>query len=300
MSTPVLPTSPIAPGNPPVVVQGSVVAATNPVGSGIAAVAPSHPGFIRNSPSGELVAASAGGYVTVKVNGVPLPQEPTLDLTGAGVSGADVGGATVATFTTSPAAGITTFNTSPTVYEAGASSVNQAFTASYAVAPTTATLTDTEGHTDDVSLSPTSFVSPHTVTKTAYGASDTFTLSITSPAGPATRSTGIVWAQKVFWGAAIDPGVYNSAFINSLASSVLQLGPSGTFGVNAGAGQSVFYATRTAFGVDVLNFRVNGLPFAISKVASAVNYTNAQGVTEQYDVWKSDNVALGAFSFTES
>lgn len=302
MPGPVLPTNPLAQGNAPVAVQGATAPAVNPAGSAIPAVSSNnHPGFIRNSPSGELLpAAAAGGYATIEVNGVALPQESTLNLTGPGVAGSDVGGVTTAAFTNPPPEAITSFATSPTLYQVGASSVNQAFTATYADPPTTATLTDTQGNLNDVSGTPAAFVSPHTVTKTVYAQSVTYTLSVTSPEGNASRAVAITWAQRVRWGTQVDPGVYDSAFIAGLASSSLQLGPSGTFAVNATAGQSTFYATRTAFGVTALNFKVNGLPFAISKVGAAVPFTNSDGVTENYDVWKSDNVSLGVFSFTES
>lgn len=296
-------TSPIPIANPPTAVQGASVPATNPAGSAIPAIAAAtHPGFVRNSPSGDLVAVAApgSGYQTIEVNGVALPQESVVNLVGVGVAGADVAGVTTATFTNPPPEAVTSFATSPTLYQIGASSVNQGFTATYADPPTTAILTDTEGHTDDVSGTPNAFVSPHTVTKTVYGQTDTFTISVTSPEGPASRNVGLTWVQRVRWGTQVDPGVYNSAFIAGLASSSLQVGPTGTFAVNATAGQSTFYATRTAFGVTALNFKVNGLPFAISKVGAAVPFTNSDGVTENYDVWMSDNVSLGVFSFTES
>lgn len=303
MSNPVRPTSPIAPVNAPVAVQGASVAASNAAGSGIPSVdSNTHPGFIRNSPSGELIAASSGsgGYTTVEVNGVALPQESTVNLVGVGVAGADVGGVTTATFTNPPVESVLSFATSPTLYQIGHASVNQAFTATYADLPTTAILTDTQGNTDDVSGTPAAFVSPHTVTKSVYAQSVTYTISVTSPEGNASRNVAITWAQKVFWGSVADPGVYDSAFINSLSNNVLQLGPTGTFATNCTAGQSTFYATRTAFAVTALNFKVNGLPFAISKVGAAVAYTNSDGVTENYDVWRSDNISLGVFTFTES
>lgn len=301
MSTPVQPTNPNAPVNAPVRVQGSSVAATNPAGSAIPAVAASHPGYVRDSPSGNLIAVGSGGagYATIEYNGVPLAQESVLNLTGPGVTATAGVGKTIADFEiVTPEA--VSLSHSPALLQIGASVVNPAFTASYTNAPTTAILTDTEGHTDDVSSTPTSFISPHTFTKSVYGQSVTFTDTVTSPQGPAAGSTSITWAQTVRWGTQVDPGVYNSAFIAGLSNSSLQLGPGGTFAVNASGGASVFYATRTAFGVTALDFTVNGLPFAISKVGSAVAYTNTNGVTENYDVWMSDNIDLGAFSFVES
>lgn len=291
MSTPVLPTPPIAPVNAP-------------VNTGIPPVVePTHPGFVRNSPSGELISVAAPGsaYQNIQVNGVPLPSETTLNLTGAGVAGSDVGGVTTANFTNPPPEAITSFATNPTLYLVGASSVNQAFTASYADPPTTAVLTDTEGNTDNVIGSPGAFVSPHTVTKTAYGSSVTYTLTITSPEGPATANVGIVWGQNVYFGSAVDPGGagYNAAFIQGLGGTVLKLGAAGAYGYNTGAGASAFFAARTAFGLTVANFTVNGFPFACSRVATNVPIT-VNGVTENFDLFRSDNTGLGEFTLVEA
>lgn len=269
--------------------------------SGAPIVIPNGKVLVSNG-DGTFSAGSAvgGGYANIEVNGVPFPPETTVNLTGPGVTGSDGGGITTVDFQSIQPEVITSFSHSPATVQIGASVVNPAFTATYNNVPTTATLTDNQGHTNDVTGTPNAFVSPHTFTFTAYGASVLFTLAVTSPGGNASRSFTEVWAQKVWWGAQVDPGIYDSAFINGLSNEVLQLGPSGAFAVNAGAGESTFYTARTAFGVTALNFKVNGLPFAISKVGSAIPYTNSDGVTENYDVWRSDNVALGAFTFTES
>lgn len=197
---------------------------------------------------------------------------------------------------------ITAFGlTGATLVLAGASVVNPAFTAAYNQSATAVQLTDTEGNNDVIALPGTAFISPHTFTKTAYGASVSFTNSATGPTGTGsdTAGAGISWGQNVFYGDVVDPGVYNNAFITGLTAS-LKLAPAGTYAYNASALESCFFCTRTAFGLTPANFTVGGFPFACSKVASAVAVTNANGVVENYDVFRSDNVGLGAFNLVEA
>lgn len=186
---------------------------------------------------------------------------------------------------------------------AGASVVSPAFAASYNQLATAVSLTDTEGNNDAIALPGTGFLSPHTFTKTAYGASVTFTLHATGPSGTGSDTAGaaLVWGQNVYFGSAVDPGGggYTSAFANSLTAT-LKLGPQGTYAYNASALQSCFFWTRTAFGVTPANFTVGGFPFDCTKVAAAVNVTNSNGVTEQYDCFRSTNIGLGAFNLVES
>ncbi len=253
-------------------------------------------GIVSLQPSG-----GGGGGTIIQVNGIAVPPEPILNLTGPGVTTTDTPGVrTNVDFESLPAEAITSFTHAPSVVLVGTTVTHPAFTATYADAPTTATLTDTEGGNDNVSGTPNAFNSSNVWLKNVYGNTVTATLAVTSPEGAASRNFVETWAQNVRWDVQVDPGVYDSAFIASLVQSVLQLGPQGTFAVNATVGLFTWYATRTAFGVTALNFKVNGLPFAISKVGAAVPFTNANGITENYDVWRSDNPGLGAFSFTES
>jgi hypothetical protein len=180
---------------------------------------------------------------------------------------------------------------------AGATVTNPAFAASYNQAATAVSLTDTEGNNDVIALPGTAIVSPHAFTKTAYGASVSFTDHATGPTGTgsATAGASLFWGQNVYTGSAVDTGVYNAAFITALAAT-LKLGPQGTYAEAPTAPQSVFFCTRTAFGLTVANFSVGGFPFACSRVATGVAVTNANGVTENYDVFRSDNVGLAPFN----
>jgi len=192
---------------------------------------------------------------------------------------------------------ITSFGTTgATVVLIGSSVVSPGFSASYNQAATAVSLTDTEGNNDVIALPGTAFSSPHTFTKTAYGASVTFTDHATGPTGTGSDTAGasIVWGSNVYTGSAVDPGVYNAAFITSLAAT-LKLGFAGTYAENASALQSVFFCTRTAFGATTANFFVGGFPFACSRVATGVSVT-INGVAENFDVFRSDNVGLGSFN----
>lgn len=190
--------------------------------------------------------------------------------------------------------------TGATLVLIGSSVVNPAFAASYNQAATAVSLTDTEGNNDVIALPGTGFISPHTFTKTVYGASVTFTDHATGPSGTgsATANAGLVWGSNVYTGSAVDPGGggYNAAFITSLAAT-LKLGAAGTYAENALAGQSVFFCARTAFGLTVANFFVGGFPFACSRVATGVS-VSINGVPENFDIFRSDNTGLGAFNLT--
>ncbi len=182
---------------------------------------------------------------------------------------------------------------------AGATVVNPAFTAAYNQAASAVTLTDTEGNNDVIALPGTAIVSPHSFTKNVYGATVTFTDHATGPGGSATANNVLSWGQNVFFGSIVDPGVYNSAFITGLGAT-LKLAPAGTYAFNASALQSTFFCARTAFGLTTANFTVGGFPFACSKVGAAIATTNANGVVENYDVFRSDNIGLGAFNLVEA
>lgn len=195
-----------------------------------------------------------------------------------------------------PSFSVTSFAHSPTLVQAGASVVNPAFTATYSEATTSATLTDTEAHTDDITSTPLAFSSPHTFTKTAYGATVTFTDSATGASGSGSANLTVTWGQNVYFGSAVDPGSYSQTFIKSLTAQ-LRLAPQTNYVMNAGAGESVFFAARSAFGLTDLSFFVGVFGFACSKVAT-VAVTNSDGVTENYDLFRSDNVGLGSFTLT--
>jgi hypothetical protein len=241
---------------------------------------------------GRWVQEAGGGSITI-----PFPVAD-IDATSIADGKIIVASGGIATWGDVPVAfDITGFAHSPTLVQVGATVTNPAFTASYNQAATSASLTDTESHNDALTLPATGFVSPHAFTKTVFGQSVTFTLHAASALGTDTAAVSIAWGENVYYGAVNDPGTYNEAFIESLTPA-LRLSPSGSYGFNAGGSQSSFFCALTSLGLTINSFFVGGFPFACSKVASAVSVTNTNGVTETYDVFRSDNVGLAAFTLT--
>lgn len=105
----------------------------------------------------------------------------------------------------------------------------------------------------------------------------------------ATKTTAITFLNGVYWGAAADKSSFDSAFILGLTKG-LQGNKAKTFTVNAGAGQHIYYAIPTRYGTPA--FKVGGFDGGFAKAAT-IEFTNASGYKESYDIWKSDNAGLG-------
>ena len=77
-------------------------------------------------------------------------------------------------------------------------------------------------------------------------------------------------------------GEINDAFIKGLTKQ-LTTGRTGSFTVNATAGQYIYFAIPSSFGVPVFN--VGGFDGGFNKIKT-FNFTNASGHAENYDVYK--------------
>lgn len=119
----------------------------------------------------------------------------------------------------------------------------------------------------------------------------TYSLSVTDERGATdSASSSISFLNGVYHGVMEDGAAVNSAAILALTRS-LQGSRGITFTDNAGAGQRIAYAIPSRHGTPV--FTVGGFEGGFSK-ASTISFTNASGYAENYDVWLSDNVALGS------
>ena len=119
----------------------------------------------------------------------------------------------------------------------------------------------------------------------------TVTLSVTDERGATDNaSSSISFLNGVYHGVIADGAAVNNAAVLALTRS-LQGSRGITFTANAGAGQRIAYAIPSQYGTPV--FTVGGFEGGFSKVAT-ISFTNASGYTENYDVWLSDNVALGS------
>ena len=96
----------------------------------------------------------------------------------------------------------------------------------------------------------------------------------------------LTWTQNVYYGAAVAPGSFTAAFIQSLPNSYLALSRATTFTVLASTGQSIFYAYRAAYdGGGGPSFWAFGWSGGMS-LAATVSVTNDQGFTEDYNIYQ--------------
>lgn len=143
---------------------------------------------------------------------------------------------------------------------------------------------------DSESITPLS-----TRTKTYSGqnitTNKTYTLKVTDEKDAiATKTTSITFYNGVYWGAKAAPGSYDSAFILTLQKG-LQGNKNKTFTATAGADEYLYYALPTRYGA--VTFNVGGFDGGFTKVAT-IEFTNASGYKENYDIYKSDNANLGS------
>lgn len=181
--------------------------------------------------------------------------------------------------------------------EVGATVATPSFTATYTGGPaTSATLTDNDGSSPKSLSSPfTSVASDASPAKTANNASVTYTITANNGAVVDSATAVIAWRPRVYWGARTT-GAYNEAFIEGLASSALQSSRATSFTVNAGASQHIYYAVPTSYGTPT--FFVGGFEGGFNLVGNDVSVTNANGVTQTYDLYESTNANLGSTTVT--
>lgn len=118
----------------------------------------------------------------------------------------------------------------------------------------------------------------------------TYTLKATDEReATATKTTAINFLNGVYWGVAEDKADFDSAFILGLTKG-LQGSKAKTFTVNAGATQHIYYAIPSRYGTP--SFKVGGFEGGFAKV-DTIEFTNASGYAENYDIYKSDNPGLG-------
>lgn len=108
------------------------------------------------------------------------------------------------------------------------------------------------------------------------------------------RTVGITFQPKVYWGKTNKEQLEN-ADILALEGSSLAGGRGRTFTVNAGEGEKIVYAFPTSFGTPTFN--VGGFDGGFKK-ARTLEFTNASGYKQSYDVWMSVNAGLGSTAVT--
>lgn len=104
-----------------------------------------------------------------------------------------------------------------------------------------------------------------------------------------TKQVSITFQPKAYWGKSNKPTLEN-ADILALEGSALTSNKARTFTVNAGAGEKIVYAIPSSFGTPTFN--VGGFDGGFKKVQT-LEFTNASGYAQNYDVWMSVNAGLG-------
>jgi len=181
--------------------------------------------------------------------------------------------------------------------EVGTTVTTPSFTATYNRTPTTAVLTDSDGNAPkNVISSPTLFNSNFNFTKNTFGAGVTFTLTAGDGVVSKTATTTYTWCQKTYHGVGA-PGQNTAAFILSL-TGVLDTNIGFVFTDNAGPSQKIYYASRAAYANPT--FTVGGFVGGFTLVSNSIAVTNSHGITENYQLWESDNLGLGLTTVTVS
>ena len=98
-----------------------------------------------------------------------------------------------------------------------------------------------------------------------------------------------------YYGAVVEPNVYDNDFILNLSGYKLASSKNGTFNVNAGTNEYIYFCIPIKWGTPTFN--VGGFDGGFFKVAE-INFTNNSGHTEPYSIWRSDNLSLGSQSVT--
>jgi len=189
-----------------------------------------------------------------------------------------------------PVFGINSFGGPAGVLEVGQTLTNPAFTATYSQAPSSASVVDNAGNPVlDVSLTPTAFTYLHGYTRTGNNSGVTWTLSAALGLENGTRSVSTTWRPRLYYGVGVAGGS-DETFIKALAGQTLSASRNITFTVSPGSGQYIYYAAPTSYGTPT--FFVGTFEGGFNFIGT-VAVTNAHGVTQNYDLWRSANANLG-------
>ncbi len=118
----------------------------------------------------------------------------------------------------------------------------------------------------------------------------TWTLVATDEKGSDSQSTSVTFLNGIYWGAAAQPSVPDSAFVLGLANKKLTPGKVPLITVDAGSGQHIWYCLPARMGTCA--FRVGGFEGGF-ELAGTIDLTNAFGYTEAYRIYRSAQTNLG-------
>lgn len=126
-----------------------------------------------------------------------------------------------------------------------------------------------------------------------------FTLAVTDERGATdSASTSINFLNGVYCGVVTDGATIDSAAILKLTRE-LRGDRKKTFTANAAAGQKHAFAIPSGYGTPTFKDAETGFQAGFY-LAATIQFTNASGHTEEYDVWLSTNPGMGSMTVTVS
>lgn len=132
-----------------------------------------------------------------------------------------------------------------------------------------------------------------TATPTGLSVTSTRTYTLTAEDDRELQKTAnatIEFMNAVYYGSKAQ-GSYDSAFILSLGTKVLQPGRTRTFNINIATGQYLYYAYPANRGYG--DIAINGFFGDVELVSDSISFTNSLGYTENYILMKSTHSGLG-------
>ena len=121
----------------------------------------------------------------------------------------------------------------------------------------------------------------------------TFTLSVSDGKNSASSSVSYKFLNNIFWGSASAAETYDSAFIRALSNKKLASAVKGTYSFNIASGEYGFWAVPS--NMTISSVWIGGFEVTVDDLGT-VSYTNAQGYTRDYKLYKTGKSGLGAIS----
>ena len=121
----------------------------------------------------------------------------------------------------------------------------------------------------------------------------TFTLSVSDGENSASSSVSYKFLNNIFWGSAAAAETYDSTFIRALSNKKLASAVKGTYSFNIASGEYGFWAVPS--NMSISSVWIGGFEVTVDDLG-IVSYTNAQGYTRDYRIYKTGKSGLGAIS----
>ena len=121
----------------------------------------------------------------------------------------------------------------------------------------------------------------------------TFTLSVSDGENSASSSVSYKFLNNIFWGSAAAAETYDSTFISALSNKRLASAVKGTYSFNIASGEYGFWAVPS--NMTISSVWIGGFEVTVDDLGT-VSYTNAQGYTRDYKLYKTGKASLGAIS----